>query len=127
MHGHSFAVLGQEKLGDALSLDVVKEMDRNGSLQRNLLNPPIKDTLMNPSAGYSVLRFHANNPGYWVLHCHIDFHSEAGMMMVFKVGHDTHMPPMPDNWPQFGDYKVNNNNNNNKKAHKSPACGEMFG
>ena len=104
MHGHSFAVLGQEKLGEWLSLERVKEMDRKGQLRRNLINPPFKDTFMNPSAGYTIVRFHANNPGFWMLHCHIDFHSESGMMMVFKVGKESQMPPRPRDWQTCENY-----------------------
>ena len=104
MHGHSFAVIGQEKIGDSLSLDLFQELDRSGKVSRNLVNPPFKDTLMNPSGGYSIIRFHAYNPGFWTFHCHVDFHSEAGMMMVIKVGDESDMPPKPDNWPTCGNY-----------------------
>lgn len=38
-------------------------MDENGLLMRNLDNPVYKDTVTIPDGGYSVVRFHANNPG----------------------------------------------------------------
>jgi FtsP/CotA-like multicopper oxidase with cupredoxin domain len=30
----------------------------------------IKDTLSVPSNGYVIFRFKADNPGWWLLHCH---------------------------------------------------------
>ena len=41
------------------------------------------------------------------LHCHVEFHSEAGMAMVFKVGNENDMPTAPSNWPECGDFKNN--------------------
>ena len=38
-------------------------MDANGEIHRNLDRTPQKDTLVVPSGGFAVLRFHANNPG----------------------------------------------------------------
>lgn len=28
--------------------------------------------------GYAVIRFKADNPGTWLLHCHIEFHTVSG-------------------------------------------------
>ncbi|TPX68309.1 hypothetical protein CcCBS67573_g07214 [Chytriomyces confervae] len=33
--------------------------------------------------GYAVIRFVANNPGVWLMHCHITFHLEAGLGITF--------------------------------------------
>ncbi|CCO32975.1 Laccase-2 [Rhizoctonia solani AG-1 IB] len=30
-----------------------------------------------------VLRFKTDNPGPWFVHCHIDWHLEAGLALVF--------------------------------------------
>lgn len=30
----------------------------------------IKDTISIPSKGYTIFRFKADNPGWWLLHCH---------------------------------------------------------
>ena len=35
----------------------------------------------------------------------MEFHSEAGMAMIFKVGNDSDMPAAPSNWPECGDFK----------------------
>ncbi|GMF23409.1 unnamed protein product [Phytophthora lilii] len=36
--------------------------------------------------GYLVLRFTADNPGVWIMHCHIDWHLADGLAMVFVEG-----------------------------------------
>ena len=42
--------------------------------------------------------------GYWLLHCHITFHIEVGMGLVFKVGQQSMFPPVPDNFPRCGSW-----------------------
>lgn len=32
---------------------------------------PIKDTVSVPAKGFSVQRFRADNPGFWIVHCHV--------------------------------------------------------
>lgn len=44
-----------------------------------------RDTVMVPYRGYAVLRFHAENPGVWVFHCHTLWHMASGMAMVLDV------------------------------------------
>lgn len=29
-----------------------------------------KDTISIPSKGYTIFRFKADNPGFWLMHCH---------------------------------------------------------
>ena len=52
--------------------------------------------------GFAILRFIAKNPGMWLFHCHIDFHSELGMTLVFKVGDTSQFPLPPPNFPKCG-------------------------
>ena len=42
-----------------------------------------KDTIVVPSGGYVRIRFLANNPGYWFLHCHLEPHQADGMSVLF--------------------------------------------
>lgn len=42
--------------------------------------------------------------GYWLFHCHIEFHVEVGMATVFKIGEDRDMPPLPPGFPKCGNY-----------------------
>lgn len=39
-----------------------------------------------------------------MFHCHIEFHVELGMALVFKFGEDEEMPPVPKDFPQCGNY-----------------------
>lgn len=52
-----------EKVGPNVTLEEVKRRDENKVIQRNLKNPPLKDTVTVPDGGYTILRFHATNPG----------------------------------------------------------------
>jgi hypothetical protein len=36
-----------------------------------------------PSGGYLVIGFEANNPGAWLMHCHIAFHVAQGLSVQF--------------------------------------------
>ncbi|CAE6492618.1 unnamed protein product [Rhizoctonia solani] len=63
LHGHAF--------------DIVE----NGGAV-NYVNPPRKDVV--PVGGSTArIRFRTDNPGPWFLHCHIDWHLEAGLAAVF--------------------------------------------
>lgn len=42
--------------------------------------------------------------GYWIFHCHIEFHVELGMALVFKVGDHADFPPVPKGFPRCGSY-----------------------
>ena len=42
--------------------------------------------------------------GYWLFHCHISFHIEVGMALVFKIGEHSDFPPVPKNFPTCGDW-----------------------
>ena len=56
-----------------------------GSDDYNYDNPPQRDTVSTGTAGDNVtIRFTTNNPGPWFLHCHIDFHLEAGFAVVLS-------------------------------------------
>lgn len=77
-------------------------MDARGELKRNFDKPVIKDTIGVPLQGYAILRFFADNPGYWILHCHLESHSDGGMALIFKVGDFQDLPPKPSNFqPDF--------------------------
>ncbi len=93
-----------QKLDDSVFIEDIKRMDEQGKLKRNLVDPPLKDTVQIPSGGYTIFRFYADNPGVWLLHCHVEFHSESGMALIFKVGTDSQLPTAPLDWPQCGNY-----------------------
>ncbi|KAF8829643.1 hypothetical protein HHX47_DHR3001008 [Lentinula edodes] len=66
LHGHNF--------------DVVRPA---GSTTYNYANPIRRDTVSTGAATDNVtIRFTTNNAGPWFLHCHIDWHLEAGFAIV---------------------------------------------
>ena len=105
LHGHSFAVLGQEKLDDSLSLERVKEME---SKKRPAASQPNQSTIQG----------HIYESIGWLHNCTlprkqsglldalwpIDFHSESGMTMIFKVGKKSQIPPLPRDWQTCENY-----------------------
>lgn len=77
LHGHDFWVLGHGKG----KFDI-----QNDPKKFNLVNPVMKNTVAVQPWGWAALRFRANNPGVWYMHCHLEFHSFLGMGVVFEEG-----------------------------------------
>jgi hypothetical protein len=40
-----------------------------------------RDTEMLPALGYLLIAFQSDNPGSWLLHCHIGWHQMTGFSM----------------------------------------------
>lgn len=76
LHGFDFFVLGS---GSGTY---------SNSSTLNLDNPPRRDTAMLPSSGYVVLAFETDNPGAWLMHCHIGWHTSEGFAMQWIVNQD---------------------------------------
>ncbi|XP_069130310.1 uncharacterized protein [Argopecten irradians] len=70
----------------------------------NLVDPPLKDTVLLPRHGYTVIRMRADNPGFWFMHCHIEIHQVTGMALILQVGDVDEMPPTPKDFPTCGNY-----------------------
>merc|ERR1711935_523368 len=64
----------------------------------NRVNPPMKDTVLVPAQGYTVVRFRSDNPGVWLLHCHTMFHLVEGMMLLVNEAPEE-LPPPPKGFP----------------------------
>jgi len=75
LHGHQFFVLA---IGAPLVGDFVAE---NTTLET--VNPLRRDTASVNPQSWIYLRFVANNPGVWIFHCHINWHSVAGLITGF--------------------------------------------
>ncbi|XP_004510652.1 laccase-6 isoform X2 [Cicer arietinum] len=74
IHGYSFYVVGYGT-GNYDPL----------AAQFNLVDPPYMNTIGVPVGGWAAVRFVADNPGVWYMHCHIDIHQSWGLGMVFIV------------------------------------------
>ncbi|KAJ4408882.1 hypothetical protein N0V82_009612 [Gnomoniopsis sp. IMI 355080] len=72
LHGHDFWVLGQ---------GYGKYVNGTGSL--TLTNAPRRDVAMLPASGYLVIAFKTDNPGAWLMHCHIAWHTSEGFAVQF--------------------------------------------
>ncbi|KAI2623780.1 multicopper oxidase [Xylaria nigripes] len=69
MHGHDFYIVGQ---GKSNFTDVS---------QLNLVRPPRRDVAMLPANGYLAMAFMNDNPGVWLVHCHIGWHTSQGLAL----------------------------------------------
>ena len=85
-HGGWFNVIGQGQFDQNITREFIVEMDKEGGLQRNITQPIFKDTVQVPTNGYVIIRTPLDNPGTWIVHCHINYHVEHGMAMVFQFG-----------------------------------------
>lgn len=45
-----------------------------------------RDTATVNGNSYLVLRYVADNPGVWIVHCHIDWHLAAGLGFIVREG-----------------------------------------
>ncbi|KAF8334083.1 laccase 1 [Cantharellus anzutake] len=68
LHGHNF--------------DVIRSAGQTGY---NYVDPPRRDVVSTgPSTSDNVtIRFHTDNPGPWFLHCHVEWHLQTGLAIVF--------------------------------------------
>ena len=66
-------------------MEEVKKLNEDGKIKRNLVNPVQKDTIAVPDGGFAILRFKADNPGFWFTHCHFAWHNHIGMGFVIQV------------------------------------------
>ncbi|KZT62420.1 multicopper oxidase [Calocera cornea HHB12733] len=77
LHGHKFQVV-------SVSQDITSDDPTvNPPLVEGQANPGRRDTIMIPAGGSVNIRFRADNPGTWIFHCHIEWHLEAGLAVVF--------------------------------------------
>ncbi|KAG2665426.1 hypothetical protein I3843_15G006800 [Carya illinoinensis] len=70
----------------------------------NLEDPPEVNTIGVPKNGWATIRFIANNPGVWFMHCHLERHASWGMATVIIVkngptNETSVLPILPDNLP----------------------------
>ncbi|OJJ42367.1 hypothetical protein ASPZODRAFT_147354 [Penicilliopsis zonata CBS 506.65] len=72
LHGHDFWLLAQSPTtwdGTTAGWQTV--------------NPPRRDTAVLPAFGHLVVAFQLDNPGAWLVHCHIAWHAGQGLALQF--------------------------------------------
>ncbi|XP_034703605.1 laccase-4-like [Vitis riparia] len=95
LHGFDFYAVGRG-LGN---FDPV-----NDPKKFNLIDPIARNTIGVPSGGWTAIRFRADNPGVWLLHCHLEVHTTWGLKMAFLVengkGPNESLVPPPSDLPK---------------------------
>ncbi|XP_055830521.1 laccase-4-like [Solanum dulcamara] len=92
LHGFNFFVVGRGR----------GNFDPNEDYKKfNLVDPVERNTINAPSGGWVAIRFRANNPGVWFLHCHLEVHTTWGLKMAFVVDNgngpsESLLPPPKD-------------------------------
>ncbi|XP_053386681.1 uncharacterized protein LOC123538503 [Mercenaria mercenaria] len=65
----------------------------------DLRRAPRKDTITVPAGGYVVIRFVADNPGLWYIHCHQEYHAQKGLGLLLNDSF-AQVPPPPTGFPE---------------------------
>lgn len=108
IHGTQLYVMGMGQHPDGLPMNrsLADFMFKSRSLSKKPYDhiPPMKDTVSVPSRGYTIVRFRATNPGYWMLHCHFEWHMAVGMGLVVQIGEPSDMQKPPANFPKCGNF-----------------------
>ncbi|XP_010264408.1 PREDICTED: laccase-17-like [Nelumbo nucifera] len=95
LHGFNFFVVGQ----GSGNYDPNKDPPNF-----NLVDPVERNTIGVPSGGWVAIRFLADNPGAWFMHCHFEIHLSWGLKMVWIVldGElpNQKLPPPPSDLPK---------------------------
>ncbi|PQQ15504.1 laccase-1 [Prunus yedoensis var. nudiflora] len=70
IHGHNFFIVGRGFGNFNVAKDPAKY---------NLIDPPERNTVAVPTGGWAAIRFKADNPGVWFIHCHLEEHTSWGL------------------------------------------------
>ncbi|TVU19691.1 hypothetical protein EJB05_35857, partial [Eragrostis curvula] len=95
LHGFNFYVVGQG-FGN---FDPV-----NDPAKFNLVDPVERNTVGVHAGGWVAVRFRADNPGVWFMHCHLEVHLSWGLKMAWVVMDGSQpnqkLPPPPADLPK---------------------------
>ncbi|KMT05207.1 hypothetical protein BVRB_7g173520 [Beta vulgaris subsp. vulgaris] len=95
LHGYNFYVVGQGFGNFNPNKDPANY---------NLVDPVERNTIAVPSGGWVAIRFRADNPGVWFMHCHFEVHISWGLKMAWLVLDgklpNQKVPPPPADLPK---------------------------
>ncbi|KAM7463988.1 hypothetical protein LguiA_032109 [Lonicera macranthoides] len=95
LHGFNFFVVGR---------GVGNFNPKKDPKKFNLVDPVERNTVGVPSGGWTAIRFRADNPGVWFMHCHLEVHTTWGLKMAFLVdngkGPNESVLPPPSDLPK---------------------------
>ena len=80
-----FATVEEESGGELQQEVRWKNMTATSTFNTQNRRLARKDTLTVPFGGYMVVRFIVDNPGWWLLHCHIAIDISSGMAAVINA------------------------------------------
>lgn len=84
LHGHDFWVLGT---GSGTYDSTTTTLATT--------NTPRRDVVMLPENGWTAIAFITDNPGAWVIHCHIAWHADEGFAMQL-IERESEIPALQD-------------------------------
>ncbi|KAH8701344.1 Cupredoxin [Phaeosphaeriaceae sp. PMI808] len=104
LHGHDAFILGQGTGQFSAAANFA---------QLNFNNPPRRDVAQVQAGGWLVLAYPTDNPGAWLMHCHIAFHVGMGLSVQFlERKQSINLPAPGSEWFQTCDkwnaYKAGN-------------------
>ncbi|CAG8094532.1 unnamed protein product [Penicillium salamii] len=76
LHGHDFFIVAQGNGSWSTNSQNLRLKYAAGTL-------PKRDTALLPALGHLVLAFRTDNPGAWLMHCHIGWHLDQGFALQF--------------------------------------------
>ncbi|KZV27632.1 laccase-17 [Dorcoceras hygrometricum] len=95
LHGFNFFVVGQ---------GFGNYHPKNDPKTFNLVDPVERNTVGVPPGGWVAIRFLADNPGVWFMHCHLEAHTSWGLKMAWLVLDgklpNQRLPPPPLDLPK---------------------------
>lgn len=95
LHGYNFYVVGR---------GIGNYNPKTDPKNFNLVDPVERNTVGVPTGGWTAIRFRADNPGVWFMHCHLEVHTTWGLKMAFLVdngkGPNQSLLPPPKDLPK---------------------------
>jgi len=77
LHGHNFQAISRSLAGSG-------PYNASDATQTDFPQTPMRrDTFLVRPLSNFVIRFRADNPGIWLFHCHIEWHTAAGLIATF--------------------------------------------
>lgn len=96
LHGHHFQVISIGESGDGplhwdnpSSRAYAKYSEDLTYWKSSGRVPMTRDTINIAGSSFAVIRFQADSPGLWLLHCHVDWHMVKGLGVVIQEGLET--------------------------------------
>ena len=131
LHGHKFWVIGTGKGLWNGSGSQMEQLDTKNAISRDTTTvipdseKPFGGQARQGGCGWTAIRFIADNPGVWPLHCHVTWHFVMGMQIVFLESSSL-MPRPGDDIPICGEVTPGLWQQKSKLLQKSTECDDVI-